>query len=289
MSGKLTPEEIRDLFVQHSQRRDVTGVGLSNACITTVADIMATGGNVVIDVATGQNAVSLQVSEIDTVILVLDVSGSMIGQEHALALNANRMIEDLAGRGRLSVPPHITNKIEVTIVTFSGNGVNVIRANQPVSMCQPIDVNELRMGGSTPLYKTVMAVMAGGVSRGEALRSTNVPIPYRKTNRVILAVVTDDGNTLTREVAPDGRTIHYTADAVQRMSRELMATERWTLAIAVAGNEGDVDPIADKLGFTNRRHIDKSDDGWAEFFELLSKRSLTASLSATSNNNTFLS
>lgn len=284
----LSAKDVEALLTAHGERQQRTGRGLSEESLSMTRDILQLGGNVVLNIASGINAVDLRATEINSLIVALDVSWSMVDQKPYLVTNTNRLLDDLSGRTS-NLPPKLVNSFEITIVTFNGNGVKVLRANEPVISCAPITADELEMKGSTPLYKTVISVMAGGVSRSEDLRNPSIPMPSRKTNRVIFVVITDDGDNHPYESMPDGRVVEYKASAVNRMARELLATERWTLAIGVASSESDVDPIADKLGFPARRHISRTDDGWAEFFDLVSKNSIQASMRQQSGGNTFLS
>lgn len=280
--GRMAYEEARKLLQTQLKRQAVTGKGLDQAAVNMIERSMTINNGVMLRAAQGVGADQVKASEVTNLIILVDGSGSMNGQQKYVVDAYNKMIEDLASERN---PERY--KFYVTLWVFRGNDAQLIYANEPVISAPKWTEADYVPHGSTPLYKTMIAAMGGGSLRAEALRSVK---GHKKMAKNILVTITDGGNTLTSE-EENGVLVEYNQPGVRALVTNLLSTEKWLVALAYAGSLDGLNREADALGIQNRRLITKDAESWRRFFEIVSASAQVASatnnLSAMAGSNTF--
>lgn len=241
------------------------GGGLTENSVQVLKRVRMGTGGIMTKAATGMSGNEIKSRRILNLMILLDGSGSMHSKRYAVVDGLNTMFADL--KDEQKSPQR--NSIFVTIWIFSDysaelftvNGQEI--SNMPVTKIPEIKEDDYQVGGMTPMNKTALVAMGAGSLRTQALAN------QRKGSMNYLVIASDGKNNVWHEDTAQGR-VDYSDGNVKTVSLDLLQTEEWILAFALAGG-GDARSMADKIGFPHARGIDGSAESWRSFFGFVSQ------------------
>lgn len=184
-------------------------------------------GAVILAGAAGVEVETLGASDVVLVSLLVDASSSIHsrGLEDAIREGQNRLL-DTFEQSRLK------HKVLVSLVTFNDE-VRVHHGFVPVDQATRLDAKNYAGCGGTRLYDTFLAALASDLAYAERLRASGT------TCRSLVVVLTD---------GEDAGSKHAAAEC-GRMSQDVLATERTSLAFVGVGKDIDYARVAATMGF----------------------------------------
>ncbi len=214
----MTPDEAAALL----QRAAQTGV-LSPATSTTLTGDL---GALVLAGAAGKDLEDLAAADVTLVTVLIDSSSSIADRrlEQAVRDGQNSLLDAFAGAKE-------KDAILVALWTFA-SARQVVHAYLPVEDAVRLDAKSYRAGGATSLYDTWCEALAANVAYAQRLRDGGTPA------RSVVVVVTDGEDVGSRR----------TAAACAALSRDLLASELFTLAFVGVGTGTDFEQVARAMG-----------------------------------------
>lgn len=298
--ASLTPEEADQLMQNSNARFDAGGNetgGVSQSVAAVFKQITVATGGATLRLG-GQANAGLRKSRVLHMILLVDQSGSMLGDSAQVVDGLNDFMSEMA---KPSNPER--DAIEVSVWLFNNNSATVMSVddpdydpkqpvsptnnprmellNMPVVLVPRIKMSDYSATGGTPLNKTIIAAFASGSYRNEKLAQgvfKNGTYTNRVATQSFAIVITDGDNTLWEEFV-SGSKIEYTNQLVQTVAAELRGTEMWTTAVIAAGASMTAEALRSQLGFDLGFDIGSHDIRAA--FGMASVVATTASQAAT--------
>lgn len=261
MSDQINTDELWEdaVEVADAKRAEGLGGGLSENSVSVLKTVKLSTGGVMTRAAQGALGGGIRTRRITNVMILLDGSASMGGQEHAVVQGLNDMFDKLAGPKSVQ-----RNSIEVTIWIFRNRDAEIFDIggapiiNMPITQMPRVSVHDYNPSGVTPLNKTVLTAMGAGSLRAQQLAN------QRKGAMNYLMVATDGENNVWEEWVGNQKVTFFDHD-VEAVSRDLLSSEEWILAYGYVGG-GDAQQYADAIGFP----LYANPDDWADFFEMAS-------------------
>jgi uncharacterized protein YegL len=183
-------------------------------------------GAVVIAGAAGKDAEDIVASDVMLVTLLVDASSSIHqrGLEAAVREGQNMLIDALSqARER--------DAILMALWTFNDE-LRVVHAYVGVDDVTRLDAKSYQAAGGTRLYDTWCDALAANVAYAQRLRDAGTPC------KSVVVVVTDGEDVGSRRRAMDCASI----------SRDLLASEQFTLAFVGVGTDVDFHAVARSMG-----------------------------------------
>lgn len=214
----LTPDEATSLFT------NATTQGVLSPQSSTL--ITGNLGNLVLAGAAGKDLEDITASDVTLVTVLIDASSSIAdrGLEKAVREGQNALLDAFSGAKD-------RDAVLLACWTFSGQ-TDVLHSYVPVSDATRLDARNYRAAGSTALYDTWCSALAANVAYAQRLRDGGTPA------RSVVVVVTDGEDVGSR---------HSAADCA-RLSRDLLASELFTLALVGVGSDVNFEHVAKSMG-----------------------------------------
>lgn len=297
--NSMTPQEAEVLFQEAQERQQQSGHGLSANSITVLKTATLTVGGVMMRAAGGRLGAAIKARRVFNLMIVLDGSGSMQDVRGEVVSGLNDLVVDLSSERNPE-----RDAIEITIWIFSGTTAKLFTvsgqeiANVPVTAMPTVSLNDYQVDSTTPMNKTLLAAMGAGSLRAERLRM-GIDGKQRRASMNYIILLTDGQNNIWDENLGAGQVVSYADSEVAQISRDLLTTEQWILAVGYGGPSSSQDEadqyaadIATRIGFSQSRGVGGS--GWRAFLGMVSRSVKTASIAANASQaigqgNTFLS
>jgi hypothetical protein len=221
---------------------------------------MVTGnlGSVVLAGAAGKALEDIEASEVTLVTVLIDASSSIAssGLEDAIRQGQHALLDAFAGSKELDA-------VLTATWTFS-NSIDVIHSYLPVKDAVRLNSKNYHGSGSTSLYDTWCAALTANVAYAQRLNDGGTP------TRSVVVVVTDGEDVGSQKKLRD----------CAQLSRDLLATEVFTLAFVGVGNDVNFTDIAQKMGVPKSCILVEKDataSALRRAFQLVSRSAVRAS------------
>lgn len=246
----MTPDEATSLFTSATAR----GV-LSPQSSTLITGNL---GNLVLAGAAGKDLEDITASEVTLVTVLIDASASIAdrGLERAVREGQNALLDAFSGAKD-------RDAVLLACWTFSGQ-MGVVHSYVPVPDATRLDAKNYRASGSTALYDTWCSALAANVAYAQRLRDGGTP------TRSVVVVVTDGEDVGSRHTAAD----------CARLSRDLLASELFTLALVGVGADVNFEHVAKSMGIPGGCILwekDATPSSLRRAFQLVSRSAVRAS------------
>lgn len=249
-NNPMTPDEATSLFTSAATK----GV------ISPQTSTLITGnlGNLVLAGAAGKALEDITASDVTLVTVLIDASSSIgdRGLAHAVREGQNALLDAFAGAKD-------RDAVLLACWTFCGS-MDVIHSYVPVPDATRFDAKNYRPGGSTALYDTWCSALAANVAYAQRLRDGGTPA------RSVVVVVTDGEDVGSKQ----------TAAHCARISRDLLASELFTLALVGVGSDVNFEHVARSMGIPAGCILwekDATPSGLRRAFQLVSRSAVRAS------------
>ena len=246
----MTPDEATSLFTSATTK----GV------ISPQTSSLITGnlGNLVLAGAAGKDLEDITASDVTLVTVLIDSSSSIAdrGLEKAVREGQNALLDAFAGAKD-------QDAVLLACWTFSGT-MDVIHSYVPVPDATRLDTRNYRASGSTALYDAWCSALAANVAYAQRLRDGGTP------TRSVVVVVTDGEDVGSKRT---------TAECA-RLSRDLLASELFTLALVGVGSDVNFEHVAKSMGIPAGCILwerDATPSGLRRAFQLVSRSAVRAS------------
>ena len=246
----MTPDEATSLFTSATTK----GV------ISPQTSSLITGnlGNLVLAGAAGKDLEDITASDVTLVTVLIDSSSSIAdrGLEKAVREGQNALLDAFAGAKN-------QDAVLLACWTFSGT-MDVIHSYVPVPDATRLDTRNYRASGSTALYDAWCSALAANVAYAQRLRDGGTP------TRSVVVVVTDGEDVGSKRT---------TAECA-RLSRDLLASELFTLALVGVGSDVNFEHVAKSMGIPAGCILwerDATPSGLRRAFQLVSRSAVRAS------------
>jgi hypothetical protein len=246
----LTPDEANALL------SSATAKGVLSP--TTSSLITGNLGNLVLTGAAGKDLEDITASDVTLVTVLIDASSSIAdrGLEKAVREGQNALLDAFSGaRDR--------DAVLLACWTFSGT-MDVVHSYVSVADATRLDTKNYRAIGSTALYDTWCDALAANVTYAQRLRDGGTP------TRSVVVVVTDGEDVGSKRTAAD----------CARLSRDLLASELFTLALVGVGSDVNFEHVARSMGIPPACILwerDATPAGLRRAFQLVSRSAVRAS------------
>jgi hypothetical protein len=251
MSKKpLTPDEATALLTSAT----VAGV-LSPASSTLITGNL---GNLVLAGAAGKDLEDIAASDVTLVTVLIDASSSIAdrGLEKAVREGQNALLDAFSGA---------KERDAVLLACWTFNGArNVVHSYVSVPDATRLDQRNYKANGSTALYDTWCEALAANVAYAQRLRDGGTP------TRSVVVVVTDGEDVGSKRTAAD----------CAKLSRDLLASELFTLALVGVGTDVNFEHVARAMGIPPGCILwerDATSSGLRRAFQLVSRSAVRAS------------
>lgn len=246
----MTPDEATSLFTSATTK----GV------ISPQTSTLITGnlGNLVLAGAAGKDLEDITASDVTLVTVLIDASSSIgdRGLEKAVREGQNALLDAFAGA---------KDRDAVLLACWTFNGaMDVVHSYVPVPDATRFDTKNYRAGGSTALYDAWCTALAANVAYAQRLRDGGTP------TRSVVVVVTDGEDVGSKRTAAD----------CARISRDLLASELFTLALVGVGADVNFEHVAKSMGIPPGCILwerDATPSGLRRAFQLVSRSAVRAS------------
>jgi hypothetical protein len=249
----ITPDEAVSLLQRATQR----GVLSPQTSSVVTGDL----GPLVLAGAAGKDLEDLVAADVTLVTVLIDASSSIADRrlEQAVRDGQNALVEAFAGARE-------RDAILLALWTFSSS-MDVLHSYVPVDEATRLDATTYRARGATALYDTWCDALTANVAYAQRLRDGGTPA------RSVVVVVTDG------EDVGSTRTAAHCA----RLSRDLLASELFTLAFVGVGPGTDFQQVAKAMGVPPGCVLvqrDATASGLRRAFQLVSRSAIRASQGA---------
>lgn len=251
MSQKpLTPDEATSLLTA-ATTRGVLSPGSSSLLTGNLGALVLAG-------AAGKDLEDLTAADVTLVTVLIDASSSIAdrGLEKAVREGQNALLDAFAGAKE-------RDAVLLACWTFSGT-MDVLHSYVPVEDATRLDAKNYRACGSTALYDTWCNALAANVAYAQRLRDGGTP------TRSVVVVVTDGEDVGSSRTAAD----------CARLSRDLLASELFTLALVGVGTDVNFEHVAKAMGIPPGCILwekDATPSGLRRAFQLVSRSAVRAS------------
>ena len=246
----MTPDEATSLFTSAT----------TQGVISPRTSSLITGnlGSLVLAGAAGKDLEDITASDVTLVTVLIDSSSSIAdrGLEKAVREGQNALLDAFAGAKD-------QDAVLLACWTFSGT-MDVIHSYVPVPDATRLDTQNYRASGSTALYDAWCSALAANVAYAQRLRDGGTP------TRSVVVVVTDGEDVGSKRT---------TAECA-RLSRDLLASELFTLALVGVGTDVNFEHVAKSMGIPAGCILwerDATPSGLRRAFQLVSRSAVRAS------------
>jgi hypothetical protein len=215
-------------------------------------------GPLVVAGAAGKALEDLTASDVTLVTLLVDASGSIAdrGLEQAVRDGQNALLDAFGGAKE-------KDSVLLALWTFNDQP-KVVHAYVPVDEATRLDSKTYRGRGATRLYDTWCDALTANVAYAQRLRDGGTP------TRSIVVVLTDGEDVGSTRTSRD----------CSKLSKDLLASELFTLAFVGVGKDVDFELIAAAMGIPSGCvHVqrDATATGLRKTFQLVSRSAIRAS------------
>ncbi len=224
----------------------------------TASAVTGNLGSLVIAGAAGKALEDITASEVTLFTVLIDASGSIAQRnlEKAVREGQHALLDALgATRER--------EGILLALWTFN-NDLKVLHGYLPVTDAARLDERSYRAAGGTRLYDAWCAALAANVAYAQRLRDGGTPC------KSVVVVVTDGEDTSSaRSIAE-----------CERLSRDVLASELFTLAFVGLGDEASFERVARAMGVPDGNLLvqkQATPQGLRKAFALVSRSAVRAS------------
>lgn len=210
---------------------DVGGLiagAVADGVLSPQASSLITGnlGKVVVAGAAGKALEDIAAADVTLVTVLIDSSSSIEDRKLAPAVRDGQgaLLDAFQGSRE-------KDSVLVALWTFASD-LDVLHAYLPVGDAVRLDGKNYRPGGSTRLYDTWCDALAANVAYAQRLRAGGTPC------RSLVVVVTDGEDVGSKRRAGD----------CALLSRDLLASEQFTLAFVGVGKDVDFAAVAKAMG-----------------------------------------
>ncbi len=215
-------------------------------------------GNLVLAGAAGKDLEDITASDVTLVTVLIDASSSIAdrGLEKPIREGQNALLDAFAGAKD-------RDAVLLACWTFNGS-MDVIHSYVPVPDATRLDAKNYRASGSTALYDTWCTSLAANVAYAQRLRDGGTP------TRSVVVVLTDGEDVGSKRTAAD----------CARLSRDLLASELFTLALVGVGSDVNFEHVAKSMGIPPGCILwerDATPSGLRRAFQLVSRSAVRAS------------
>lgn len=225
---------------------------------TTSSLITGNLGNLVLTGAAGKDLEDITASDVTLVTVLIDASSSIAdrGLEKAVREGQNALLDAFSGAKE-------RDAVLLACWTFSGS-VDVVHSYVSVADATRLDTRNYRAAGSTALYDTWCDALAANVTYAQRLRDGGTP------TRSVVVVVTDGEDVGSKRSSAD----------CAKLSRDLLASEQFTLALVGVGTDVNFEHVARAMGIPPACILwerDATPSGLRRAFQLVSRSAVRAS------------
>jgi uncharacterized protein YegL len=215
-------------------------------------------GAVVVAGAAGMATEDIAASDVTLVTVLIDASSSIASRslEQAVRDGQNLLVDAFAASKE-------KDAILMALWTFNGE-LTVHHAYVPVDDGVRLDANNYAGVGGTRLYDTWIDALTANVAYAQRLRDSGTPC------QSVVVVVTDGEDCGSRRSARD----------CLKISRDLLATEQFTLAFVGVGNDVDFHAVAKQMGVPDANiavQKDATASTLRQLFRMVSQSAIRAS------------
>jgi hypothetical protein len=246
----MTADEATTLFTS------ATTKGVISPATSTL--ITGNLGNMVLAGAAGKDLEDIAAADVTLVTVLIDASSSIAdrGLEKGVREGQNALLDAFAGAKE-------RDAVLLACWTFAAS-MDVLHSYVPVSDATRLDAKNYRANGSTALYDTWCSALAANVAYAQRLRDGGTP------TRSVVVVVTDGEDVGSK----------HTAAECARISRDLLASELFTLALVGVGTDVNFEHVAKAMGIPPGCILwerDATPSGLRRAFQLVSRSAVRAS------------
>lgn len=238
----------------------LVGAATANGTLSAGSSSLITGnlGNLVLAGAAGKALEDITAADVTLVTVLIDASSSIAdrGLENAVREGQNALLDAFAGAKE-------QDSVLLACWTFSGS-MDVLHSYVPVGDASRLDAKNYRASGSTALYDTWCNALAANVAYAQRLRDGGTPA------RSVVVVVTDGEDVGSKRSAAD----------CARLSRDLLASELFTLALVGVGKDVNFEHVAKSMGVPRGCILwekDATPSGLRRAFQLVSRSAVRVS------------
>lgn len=215
-------------------------------------------GPLVLAGAAGKALEDLTATDVTLITVLIDASSSIgdRGLEQAVRDGQNALVDAFDGARE-------RDSVLLALWTFASD-MDVLHSYVPVDEATRLDARNYHAGGATKLYDTWCDALAANVAYAQRLRDGGTP------TRSVVVVVTDGEDVSSRRTASD----------CARLSKDLLASELFTLAFVGVGGNVDFAAIARSMGVPDGCVLvqkDATPAGLRRVFQLVSRSAVRAS------------
>jgi hypothetical protein len=215
-------------------------------------------GKVVIAGAAGTAMEDIVASDVTLITVLIDASSSIAerGLEQAVREGQNLLVDAFGGSKE-------KDAILMALWTFA-NDMDVLHSYVPVADAVRLTAKNYRGAGATALYQTWCDALAANVAYAQRLRDSGTPC------RSVVVVITDGEDVGSRRSAAD----------CAKVSRDLLASEQFTLAFVGVGKDVDFHSVAKSMGVPDGCITvakDATPTGLRKVFQMVSQSAIRAS------------
>jgi uncharacterized protein YegL len=215
-------------------------------------------GAVVVAGAAGLAMEDIEASDVTLVTVLIDASSSIQsrGLEDAVRQGQNLLV-DAFDKAKEK------DSVLMALWTFNDE-LRVHHAYVPVDACTRLDAASYAGLGSTRLYDTWCDALAANVAYAQRLRDSGTPC------KSVVVVITDGEDCGSRRSARD----------CAKLSRDLLASEQFTLAFVGVGSDVDFRAVAKKMGVPDGSvavQANTSPTALRQLFHMVSQSAIRAS------------
>ncbi len=215
---KLTDQELSQLLTS----------AVTKGVLTGATSTMITGnlGPLVLAGAAGKDLEDITASDVTLVTVLIDASSSIAdrGLEQAIRDGQNALLDAFSGAKE-------KDSVLLACWTFSTD-MDVLHSYVPVEDAVRLDARNYRGAGSTRLYDTWCDALTANVAYAQRLRDGGTP------TRSVVVVVTDGEDVGSKRGTA----------ACAKLSKDLLASELFTLAFVGVGGDVDFEKVAKAMG-----------------------------------------
>ena len=214
----MTADELSQLMAS-ATTKGVISPGTSSLITGNLGPLVLAG-------AAGRDLEDIAASDVTLVTVLIDASTSIAdrGLEQGVRDGQNALIDAFAdARER--------DSILLALWTF-GTDMDVLHSYVPVDEATRLTPQNYRGAGATRLYDTYCDALTANVAYAQRLRDGGTP------TRSVVVVITDGEDVGSKKTTAN----------CEKISRELLASELFTLAFVGVGNDVDFERVARAMG-----------------------------------------
>ncbi|MHB8878432.1 MAG: vWA domain-containing protein [Myxococcaceae bacterium] len=233
---------------------------VADGVLTQDTQTLLTGnlGKVVIAGAAGTAMEDIVATDVTLITVLIDASSSIEsrGLEQAVREGQNGLVDAFGGSKE-------KESILMALWTFA-NDLDVLHSYVPVADAVRLTTKNYRGAGCTRLYDTWCDALGANVAYAQRLRASGTPC------RSVVVVITDGEDVGSKRKAAD----------CARLSRDLLASERFTLAFVGVGADADFRAVARNMGVPDGCVVvqkDATPSALRKVFQMVSQSAIRAS------------